>query len=83
MRKAEDFPEPKDEVWDENWDILFWFRGILSQIVHNGYCYTRLDYNVAYREFDDMDIHGEQRQEWKRKLRVLEAAALAEMNKGA
>lgn len=70
-------------VWHENWEIVHWFRTMLTQIVHNGYGYTRLDYNVAYREFDDMGLQGEQRQEWKRKLRVLEGAALSEMNKGA
>ena len=57
---------------------------MFSQFVHNGVCYTRFDYNVAYREWDDMGIEGNQRIEWKRKLRVLVAAALDELNnKGA
>lgn len=71
-------------MWIENWEVLTWFRTLMSQFVHNGYGFTRLDYNVAYRELDDMGIQGEQRSEWKRKLRVLEDAALGEMNnKGA
>jgi len=83
MRKLEDFPEPNETVWDENWQIVGWFRSMTSQIEHNGYGYTRLDYNVAYREFDDMGIQGKDRIEWKHKLRVLESAALNEMNKGS
>lgn len=83
LRKADDFPEPNETVWHENWDIVQWFRTMFTQFVNNGYGMTRLDYNVAYREFDDMGLDGKQRTEWKHKLRVLESAALDEMNKGA
>lgn len=84
LRKREHFPEPHETVWDENWDIVMWFRTMFSQFEHNGYGYTRLDYNVVYREWDDMGIDGQQRVEWKRKLRVLEDCTLYERNpKGA
>lgn len=83
MRRLEDFPEPKETVWPENWEIVQWFRTVQSQFEHNGYCYVRLDYSIAYRDFDDMGITGEKRNEWKRKLRILESAALNELNKPA
>lgn len=40
-----------------------------------------LDYNVLYREFDDMGLKGDDREEWKAKFRVIESQALTEIHK--
>lgn len=70
-------------MWDENFDQLVWFRSMLSQFHHNGYGATGFDYTVAYRDFDDMGLSGDQLDEWKWKLKVMEAAALTHINQKA
>jgi len=44
---------------------------------------TRFDYAVAYRDFDDMGLVGDERDEWKWKMKVMEGAALAIINRPA
>ena len=82
-KTAADFPEPTVEVWDENYDCLMWFRSVLSQFKRVGMegVAVGFDYNVAHREFDDMELRGHKRDEWKWKLKIMEAAALPLINR--
>lgn len=82
-RRAEDYPEPLQEVWDENYEQLVWFRSMLSQFVYNGPAATGFNYAVAYRDFDHMELSGTQLDEWKWKLKVMEREALYHINKPA
>jgi hypothetical protein len=79
-RRAEDYPEPLHEVWEENYDPLVWFRSMLTQFVYNGFGATGFNYVVAYREFDDMELTGTKLDEWKWKLKVMEREALSHIN---
>lgn len=40
-----------------------------------------LDMNVFFREMDEMGVVGDQREEWRQKLRVIASAALIELNR--
>ena len=80
MKTIDDFPEPTFEVWHENHEPLVWFRSMLSQFVYNGPRATGFNYAIAYRDFDDMGFTGTKLDEWKWKLKVMEAAALTHLN---
>lgn len=82
-RKVSDYPEPVVFLWHENRDIVAWFKTVTTQFVNNGYGVTSFNYMLAYREFDDMGLTGDIREDWKRKLRILERAYIYEMNQGA
>lgn len=79
-RRAEDFPEPTQPVWFENYDNVVWFRSMLSQFNHSGFGATSFNYAVAYRDFDDMGLTGDDLDEWKWKMKVMERAALSKFN---
>lgn len=69
-------------MWDENYDHVVWFSSMLSQFEYAGMgSATRFDYAVAYRDFDDMGLVGDERDEWKWKMKVMEGAALAIINR--
>jgi hypothetical protein len=78
-----DFPEPVFEVWDENYANVAWFNSVRTQFRYNAFGATGFDYSVAYRDFDDMGLSGNQLDEWKWKLKVMEAAALSQLNRAA
>lgn len=80
LRTIDDYPEPEQEVWHEHYDAVIWFRSIMSQMRYNGFGATGLDYQVAYRDFDDMEIHGTERDRWKWMMKVMESKALFELN---
>lgn len=82
-RVLEDFPEPECEVWDEIHPMLVWFRSMMSQFVYNGFGATGFNYAVAYRDFDDMELQGVERDKWKWTLKVMESEALHHFNKPA
>jgi hypothetical protein len=67
------------EVWPENWPAFQLFAEIATQwrVGMNGP--TGLDYLVLHRELDDLGLAGEERQQMKSDIRVLEQAALAAM----
>lgn len=79
-KSSRDFPEPVVEVWDENDDAVRWFRQSITQFNYAQHGATGFNYAVAYRDFDDMGLVGVERDKWKRKLRVMEAAALEQIN---
>jgi hypothetical protein len=85
MKTLDDFPEPVTEVWHENAEIVRWFRSMMSQFQYTGHgggiAAMGFNYAVAYRDFDDMGLTGTTRDEWKWKMKVLEAAALSHINK--
>lgn len=54
---------------------------MMSQFEYGGFGATRFDYMVAYRDFDDMELSGDQRDEWKWKLKIMESEALTHINK--
>jgi hypothetical protein len=70
-------------VWDENWPCIMWFRSSLTQFRYNDHGATGFDYSIAYKDFDDMGHKGDVLDEWKWKLRVMEAEALSRINKAA
>ena len=76
----EDFPEPEVDLWDENEQIFVWFRNVLTQFVYTNAIAIGLNYVVAYRDMDDMGLKGDEREEWKSKMRILERAALRHIN---
>lgn len=53
----------------------------MSQMRYTNGVATGFDYNIAYRDFDDMDLTGHARDEWKWKLRVMESEALKFINR--
>lgn len=71
------------EVWHENYDNVVWFRSMMSQFNYTGFGASGFNYTVAYRDFDDMGLMGDKRDEWKWKLKVMEGAALKHINKPA
>lgn len=80
-----DFPEPVETVWRENYRQAIWFRSMLSQFHYSaiagaGLIATGFNYDVAYRDFDDMGLTGVELDEWKWKLKVMESAALKNIN---
>ena len=64
-------------------EVLIWFRSMLSQFHYSNTAVTGFNYSVAYRDFDDMGLTGSVRDEWKWKMKILEAAALSHMNRAA
>jgi hypothetical protein len=44
---------------------------------------TGFNYMLAYKEFDDMGLVGEVRDEWKWKLKIMESEALRHINRPA
>lgn len=71
------------EVWHENYDQVVWFCSLSTQFNYNAFGATGFNYILAYREFDDMGLVGEQREEWKWKLKVMEVEALRHINRPA
>ena len=68
-------------VWHESYDVVIWFRSMMSQFNYNGFGSTGFNYLVAYRDFDDMGLEGHTRDEWKWKLKVMESESLSHINK--
>ena len=63
--------------------MVVWFSSLSTQFHNNGYGYTGFNYVIAYRDFDDMGIDGDKRDEWKWKMKVMESEALKHLNKPA
>lgn len=80
-RKADDFPEPVCDVWDENYDQVVWFRSVMTQFNYVQGGATGFNYTLAHMEFDDMGLVGIERDEWKWKMKVMESAALEYINR--
>ena len=53
---------------------------MLSQFNQGGFGPTSFNYAVAYRDFDDMGLKGDDLDEWKWKMKVMERAALSKFN---
>lgn len=69
-------------MWHENYEQVVWFSSMMSQIQYSGMgSAIGFNYAVAYRDFDDMGFEGHQRDEWKWKMKVMEAAAITRINK--
>lgn len=64
------------EVWPENWATWCLFRDQRNQwrIGFNGP--TGMDFNVLYRDLDDLGITGDERLRLKADMRAMEQAAL-------
>lgn len=60
-----------------------WFISVGTQFNYNGFGATGFNYLFAHKEFDDMGLVGHERDEWKWKLKVMEAEALRHINKPA
>lgn len=56
---------------------------MLTQFRSSGFGVAGFDYAVAYQDFRDMGLSGDDLDEWKWKLKVMEAAALSHFNKAA
>ena len=80
-KSSRDFPEPEVEVWDENWDAVLWFRQLMTQFNYTDRGATGFNYSLAYRDFYDMGLQGVERDEWKWKMRIMEAEALEHINR--
>ena len=85
MKKThEDIEQPKLQIWDENYEVFSWFRSMQSQfIAAPAGGVIGFNYLVAYQDFDDMGLVGKERDEWKFKLKIMEAASLRHLNKPA
>lgn len=82
-KTADDFPEPVCEVWHENYEQVLWFRSLATQFMWGAFGATGFNHMLAHREFDDMGLVGETRDEWKWKLKVMELEALRHINRPA
>lgn len=69
------------EVWPENWPAFRLFSSLTTQWRTAGMtgAYVGLDYNVLHRELDDLGLTGEERQQMKDDIRVMEREALRVM----
>nr|WP_269117382.1 DUF1799 domain-containing protein [Ramlibacter monticola] len=67
------------EVWPENWQSFELFASLSTQwrVGMNGP--TGLDYSVLHRELDDLGLSGDERQQTKADIRVMEQEALTVM----
>lgn len=81
LRKAEDYPEPEVEFWEENEKFIMFFDTIRTQFRYTQGFATGLDYNVVHRELDDIGLTGAERDEWKAAVRVMERVALSHLNR--
>jgi hypothetical protein len=70
-------------VWDENYEPVVWFRSLCTQFHYTDNGATGFNHLLALREFDEMGLSGMKRDEWKWKLKVMEAEALRHINKAA
>lgn len=81
LHGPEDYPEPDVQLWEENEPYLLYFRTVVTQFRYTGTVATGLDYNVVYRDFDDMKLEGADRERWKGAVRIMEQEALKHINR--
>lgn len=70
-------------MWDENYEQVLWFASLRTQFHYTQGVATGFNYLLAHREFDDMGLTGNVRDEWKWKLRIMESEALRIINRPA
>ncbi|MBN7139002.1 hypothetical protein A7A76_07825 [Lysobacter enzymogenes] len=74
--KAKHFPAPVVELWPECALPIELFSRVSTQWRVGAGGPIGLDYNVVYRELDDMGLTGDSRREVMAAIRVIETAAL-------
>ena len=77
----EDFPPPEVELWPENLPPLMLFRQFSTQWRAGSSGVYGLDYNVFQHELNRRKLDGPTYDEMMDALRVIESAALDELNK--
>lgn len=77
--RPEDHKRPEVELWPENKPALDLYSRIVTQWRVGAGGPVGLDYAVVYREMDDLGLAGEEREEMKAAIRVIEGAALRTM----
>lgn len=70
-------------MWDENYEQVLWFSSLSTQFHYIQGGATGFNHMLAHREFDDMGLTGNVRDEWKWKLRIMESEALRIINRPA
>lgn len=70
-------------MWDENYEQVIWFSSLSTQFHYTSGVATGFNYMLAHKEFDDMGLVGDIRDEWKWKLRIMESEALRIINRPA
>lgn len=78
-----DFPEPKVEVWDDNWDVLDLFLQYKTQWRCGPNGAIGLDYNVFHHALDRKRVEGTKYDDWLADLSIIESQALAILSKPA
>lgn len=79
--KPDDFPEPKVDVWPENWPHIQLFQRVSTQWRVGPGGPIGLDYAVIYHELDRNGVVGDDYTDAMASIRVIEAAALDEIHK--
>lgn len=74
--KAKHFPPPKVDLWPECALPIEVFSRVSTQWRVGAGGPIGLDYNVVYRELDDIGLTGDRRHEVMAAIRVIETAAL-------
>lgn len=68
-------------MWHENYDKVVWFSAVTTQFMWGPHGVTGFNYLFAYQEFGDMGLSGNDLDEWKWKLKVMESEALRIINR--
>jgi len=81
MYKPSDYVEPDVEVWNENWEVLDFFRTYSSQwrVAANGP--VGFDYNILHHYLNRKKIEGDAFEQYIHDFRVVEMAALTNIHK--
>lgn len=79
---AEHFPAPEVEVWEESWDAFSIFLELQNQWRCSSGGAIGLDYSVVFSLLDRRRVVGEAFDEIMYRLRIIEAEALNQINKG-
>lgn len=71
------------EVWHENYEQIVWFCSLGTQFIFGPGGAIGFNHILAHKEFDVMGLIGDERDEWKWKMRIMELEALKHINKPA
>ncbi|WP_332068381.1 DUF1799 domain-containing protein [Achromobacter xylosoxidans] len=78
---AEDVEAPPVEIWPENQQAFEIFASLRTQWRVSFAGVTGLDYGVLYRRLDRLGLSAERCDELEEQIRVLEDAAMQEINR--
>lgn len=70
-------------MWHENYEQVLWFMSVGTQFNYSAFGAIGFNHLFAHKEFDDMGLVGDERDEWKWKTKIMESESLKHLNKPA